>query len=116
MLTTHCEPVPAALLDFWHADARGEYDLKGFRYRGHVFAAEDGRFEIHTILPGLYAGRTRHIHVRVQPAGGAILTTQLYFPEEPANARDFLFNPALLMKISRDTSQLAAVFGFVLKT
>jgi protocatechuate 3,4-dioxygenase beta subunit len=113
--TTSCKPVAKALLEFWHADSKGEYDLKGFRYRGHVFSDKAGRFEIETILPGAYDGRTRHIHVRVQPAGGSILTTQLYFPGEPDNHRDSLFNPALLLHIPPESSPLAASFGFVLK-
>jgi protocatechuate 3,4-dioxygenase beta subunit len=113
--TAACKPVANALLEFWHADSKGEYDLKGFRYRGHVFSDMAGHFEIQTILPGIYSGRTRHIHVRVQPAGGRVLTTQLYFPGEPANHKDSLFNPALLLHLPPDSSPLAAVFGFVLK-
>jgi protocatechuate 3,4-dioxygenase beta subunit len=112
VLTVRCQPAAGALLDFWHADASGEYDLEGYRYRGHIFADEAGRFEIQTIVPGIYEGRTRHIHVRVQPPGGKILTTQLYFPGEPENSSDFLFNPALLMKLSGES----AAFDFVLKT
>jgi protocatechuate 3,4-dioxygenase beta subunit len=115
VLTASCKPVAKALLEFWHADAKGEYDLKGFRYRGHVFSDMAGYFEIQTILPGVYGGRTRHIHVRVQPQGGSILTTQLYFPGEPANHRDGLFNPALLLHLPPESSPLAATFGFVLK-
>jgi protocatechuate 3,4-dioxygenase beta subunit len=113
--TTACKPIAHALLEFWHADSKGEYDLKGFRYRGHVFSDMAGHFEIQTILPGIYSGRTRHIHVRVQPAGGAVLTTQLYFPGEPANRKDGLFNPALLLHLPPDSSPLAAAFSFILK-
>jgi protocatechuate 3,4-dioxygenase beta subunit len=56
------------------------------------------------------------IHVRVQPAGGTILTTQLYFPNEPANDADSLFNPVLLLKLTPNVSPLEASFDFVLKT
>jgi protocatechuate 3,4-dioxygenase beta subunit len=48
----------------------------------------------------VYPGRTRHIHVKVQPAGGRILTTQLYFPDEPENQRDGIFSPELVMQMS----------------
>jgi protocatechuate 3,4-dioxygenase beta subunit len=113
--TIACKPVAKALLEFWHADSKGEYDLKGFRYRGHVFSDIDGRFEVQTILPGTYGKRTRHIHVRVQAPGRPILTTQLYFPGEPANKRDGLFNPALLLHLRPDMASLTATFGFVLK-
>jgi protocatechuate 3,4-dioxygenase beta subunit len=115
VVTTSCKPIADALLDFWHADADGLYDLKGFRHRGHLFSDAAGRFDLKTILPGLYGGRARHIHVRVQPAGGAILTTQLYFPDEPSNQADFLFNPALLLKLVTNVSPLQATFDFVLQ-
>jgi protocatechuate 3,4-dioxygenase beta subunit len=63
---------------------------------------------------GAFTEGARHIHVRVQPPGGAILTTQLYFPDEPANQADFLFNPALLLKLVANVSPLQATFDFVL--
>ena len=69
--------VARALLDVWHADDRGGYDTAGFRLRGHQFTDGSGRFELETIVPGLYPGRTRHIHVKVQAPNGPILTTQL---------------------------------------
>ncbi len=115
VLTTRCKPVAGALIDIWHADARGEYDLRGFRYRGHVFSDAEGRYGIATIVPGLYPGRTRHIHVRVQPPGGSVLTTQLYFPGERDNARDALFERALLLHTAAHTSPLMATFDFVLR-
>lgn len=100
VLATDCRPLAGALLDFWQCDANGEYDNRGYRLRGHQFADAQGRYRLETIVPGLYPGRTRHIHVRVQPAGGRILTTQLYFPGEPANDRDFLYRPELRMRLA----------------
>jgi protocatechuate 3,4-dioxygenase beta subunit len=52
--------------------------------------------------------------VKVQGGGSRLLTTQLYFPDEPANARDGLFNRALLMKVAQAGDALAARFDFVL--
>jgi protocatechuate 3,4-dioxygenase beta subunit len=92
-----CRRVGGALLDFWQADGNGEYDNEGFRLRGHQFADSGGRFRLSTVVPGAYAGRTRHIHVKVQRRGGAVLTTQLYFPREPRNAADGLFDERLVM-------------------
>ncbi|TMK21612.1 MAG: dioxygenase, partial [Alphaproteobacteria bacterium] len=85
VLTRSCQPVVRALLDFWHADERGEYDNVGFRYRGHLFTDAEGRYRLRTILPALYPGRTRHYHVKVQAPQQRVLTTQLYFPDEPMN-------------------------------
>jgi protocatechuate 3,4-dioxygenase beta subunit len=109
-------PISGALLDFWHADTDGEYDLTGFNCRGHQFSDNGGRYLLETIVPGLYPGRTRHYHVRLQAAHGPILSTQLYFPGEARNATDSLFRPELLLKIrSTDTIRLAT-YHFVLKT
>jgi protocatechuate 3,4-dioxygenase beta subunit len=81
-------PVKGALIDFWHADGAGDYDLKGFKCRGHQFTDDGGRYSLETVLPGLYPGRTRHYHVRIQAAHGPVLTTQLFFPNEARNAED----------------------------
>lgn len=115
VLGTDCKPIANALLDFWHADAQGEYDNDGFRLRGHVFSDAEGRWRLETIVPGVYPGRTRHIHVKVQPPGGRVLTTQLYFPDEPGNRRDGIYSPALLLAMARGPEASHAAFDFVLR-
>jgi protocatechuate 3,4-dioxygenase beta subunit len=114
VLTRSCKPVAKALVELWHADEKGDYDNKGFRYRGHVFTDEAGRFRFRTIVPARYPGRTRHYHVKVQAANQPVLTTQLYFPKEMGNMRDGLFKPALLMKTSEGIDGLTGQFSFVL--
>lgn len=114
VVTRSCKPVPGALVDLWHADDKGDYDNRGFRYRGHVFTDAAGRYQFRTIMPALYPGRTRHYHVKVAASGRPPLTTQLYFPNEPANARDGLFRRALLMRVADGGDGLAAQFSFVL--
>ena len=120
VLSAGCQPVAGALLDFWHADDSGEYDNQGYRCRGHQFTDADGRYRLETVVPGLYPGRTRHFHVKVQPRGGRVLTTQLYFPGEARNPRDFLFRPDLLMAIdaaAKGPETLAAArFNFILRS
>jgi protocatechuate 3,4-dioxygenase beta subunit len=103
------------LLDFWHADDNGQYDNSGFRLRGHQFSDAEGRYRLRSIVPGVYVGRTRHIHVKVQPRGGPLLTTQLYFPGEPKNRSDGLFRSELLMRAKKNAGLLAARFDFVLE-
>jgi protocatechuate 3,4-dioxygenase beta subunit len=115
VLTRSCRPVERALLDLWHSDERGEYDGRGFRYRGHIFTDADGRYRFRTILPALYPGRTRHYHVKVQAPQRPVLTTQLYFPaDEAANRRDGLFRRELLMRMADAGDGFAARFDFVL--
>jgi protocatechuate 3,4-dioxygenase beta subunit len=114
VLSRACKPLAGALLDFWHADDGGQYDNSGFRLRGHQFSDAEGRYRLHSIVPGAYVGRTRHIHVKVQPRGGRVLTTQLYFPGEPRNRSDGLFRRELLMRTTEKDGLLAARFDFVL--
>jgi protocatechuate 3,4-dioxygenase beta subunit len=114
VLSTDCRPIPGALIDFWQADDRGEYDNAGFRLRGHQVTDELGRYRLETIVPGLYPGRTRHFHVRVQAPNQPVLTTQLYFPDEPGNRRDWIFRPELVMAVREGEGAKAAAFDFVL--
>lgn len=114
VLTRACKPIAGALLDFWQADDKGRYDNSGFRLRGHQFSDAEGRYRLRTIVPGLYPGRTRHIHVKVQPSGGRVLTTQLYFPGEAQNRSDGLFRKELLVRASKDAGWLGGRFDFVL--
>jgi protocatechuate 3,4-dioxygenase beta subunit len=113
VLTRACKPLAGALLDFWHADDKGRYDNSGFRLRGHQFSDAEGRYRLRSIVPGIYAGRTRHIHVKVQPRGGRVLTTQLYFPGEPRNRSDGLFRKDLLIRTDKNAGWLAGRFDFV---
>lgn len=110
VLGADCKPVAHALLDFWHADEKGQYDNQGFRYRGHQFTDADGRYRLETIVPAEYPGRARHIHVKVQRPGGRILTTQLYFPNNPGNQYDNIFRPELVMQMA---TRGQGVFDFV---
>jgi protocatechuate 3,4-dioxygenase beta subunit len=116
VVSTTCTPVAHALLDFWQADADGQYDNKGFTLRGHQYTDDKGKFTLETIVPGLYPGRTRHIHVKVQAPNGPVLTSQLFFPNEAGNAKDGIYNKALLMEIksNADGSQSGA-YQFVVK-
>jgi protocatechuate 3,4-dioxygenase beta subunit len=113
VVSTACQPVARALIDVWHADDRGGYDTAGFRLRGHQFTDDQGRYRLETIVPGVYAGRTRHFHVKVQAPSRPVLTTQLYFPGEAANARDPIFSRDLVMQVSDAGGVKTATFDFV---
>ncbi len=104
-----CKPLANVSLDFWHADPAGEYDNRGYRYRGVVTTDAEGRYRLETNLPPPYMGRPRHIHVKLQRPGGPVLTTQLYFPGEARRE-----NPALVVKLVPGQQGRASVFDFVL--
>jgi protocatechuate 3,4-dioxygenase beta subunit len=105
VLSSDCKPVPNALVDFWHADESGEYDNRGFRYRGHQFTDAQGRWRLETIFPAEYPGRARHLHVNVQAPNKRILTTQLYVP---GDRRDGLYRDD-----KRDEKRIEGKFDFV---
>jgi protocatechuate 3,4-dioxygenase beta subunit len=85
-----CAPIAGAWLDFWQADSFGVYDntSKDYEFRGQQYADEDGTFRLVTNLPGVYPGRPKHLHVKVQGELADVLTTQLYFPGDPLNDSD----------------------------
>lgn len=81
-----CAPLAGALVEVWQADARGDYsqvgakaDAAGCLLRASLRTDANGRYAFHTVLPGEYPGRPRHIHYRVSAKGHATLVTQLYF-------------------------------------
>jgi protocatechuate 3,4-dioxygenase beta subunit len=114
VLTPDCQPVAHALLDFWQADAEGQYDNAGYTLRGHQFTDENGRYQLITVVPGFYPGRTEHIHFKVQAPNGPVLTSQLFFPGVPGNDQDAIYDPALIIQITQDSgSSIQATFNFV---
>ncbi len=116
VVSTGCVPVAGALIEFWQCDDAGEYDNEGYRLRGHQFAGANGEYLLETIVPGLYPGRTRHIHVKVQAPNRPVLTTQLYFPGEDRNASDGIFDPSLVMELGDGADGKVGSFRFVLET
>jgi protocatechuate 3,4-dioxygenase beta subunit len=95
------EPIAGAELDFWQTDHHGVYDTTGYHMRGVLLSAEDGTYELHTVLPrpytlheddlladlfamlGGHPYRSAHIHLKVRVDGTEVLTTQFYDSESP---------------------------------
>lgn len=111
--TANCQPIAHAQLDFWQADDKGTYDNNGYTLRGHQYTDANGRYQLTTIIPGLYPGRTEHIHVKVQAPNGPLLTSQLYFPGVSQNESDGIFDPALVMSVQSAAGGANATFNFV---
>lgn len=108
VLDQNCQPLANAWLDFWQADASGEYDNNGYRLRGHQFTDAQGRYYLETILPGLYSSRPiEHLHVKVRPEGGEEVTSQLYFPSQPV--------PGLTVTLEESGDYVVGYFNFVVQ-
>jgi protocatechuate 3,4-dioxygenase beta subunit len=95
-----------AIVEIWQADSHGRYAHPGdinpltsrdenFQGYGAVKIGTDGAYRFRTIRPSGYSSgsirRTPHIHFRVVDHVHRELVTQMYFPGEPFNFKDFLF-------------------------
>jgi len=102
------KPVSDAMIEIWQANSHGKYahpedDQKkplepGFQGFGRIPVDERGKFSFTTIKPGAVPGpngnpQAPHIAVSVFMRGLLRrLVTRIYFPDEPANAGEFVLN------------------------
>ena len=85
-----CVPLAAVRIEWWSANARGEYDGE---HRASQRADAGGRYRYETSIPGRYPGRPPHLHVRVTAPGHKPLVTQLYpTPGQTAIDIDFVLD------------------------
>lgn len=116
--STKCAPIGGATIDVWQANAAGDYDLEGFRFRGALTTDAKGRYDLRTIIPGRYLNgdryRPAHIHIKVKAKGFAVLTTQLYFAGDPYNDGDPFIDASLIMQHTAEKDIRRARFDFVL--
>jgi protocatechuate 3,4-dioxygenase beta subunit len=110
------KPLAHAWLDFWQANASGQYDNTGYILRGHQYSDESGKYILETIVPAGYFNRTPHIHVKVRAnESSPILTIQLFLPGVASNQTDFLYRQDLEIDM-RDTPQgKVGKFNFVVE-
>ena len=112
VVSRSCQPVANAKLDFWQADGNGAYDNSGFRLRGWQMTDANGAYRLETVIPGLYPGRTEHIHFKVT-VDGKTYTSQLFFPGVSQNEGDSIYSSQMLVKLNTATSPVTGTFTFV---
>lgn len=91
-------PVEGAVVEIWQTDNQGIYlhpndrDLvlrdQNFQSYGESITDAAGRWDFLTIVPGVYEGRPRHIHLKVRIGGEEKLTSQFVFAGDPQLAND----------------------------
>jgi len=114
VLTKSCAPLANARVDFWQADGNGNYDNAGYTLRGWQLTDANGAYRLETVIPGLYPGRTEHIHVKVTPAGGQTYTTQLFFPGVSQNSNDSIYAANMLINLSSaSATPRTGTFNFI---
>ena len=95
-------PVAGARVEIWQCDANRRYHHPGdtgatpldtgFAGYGWQPSGADGGYRFETIRPVAYPGRTPHIHVKVRIDRRAVLSSQIFMPDESdSNQRDFLW-------------------------
>ena len=67
--------LPGAVLELWLAGPDGDY---ADDYWASILADAEGRYRFTSHVPGPYAGRPPHLHLRVSAAGHETLVTQHY--------------------------------------
>jgi protocatechuate 3,4-dioxygenase beta subunit len=78
------QSLPGAVIELWHTDHLGHYDLDGYRYRTSLSADAEGKYSVETVMPGHYPDRVcQHVHYLVTAPGHKPLVTQLYFATDP---------------------------------
>lgn len=120
-----CTPLPGAIVDAWHANARGEYYNVGdqrdsppaaYQLRGRVETDDEGEYSFQTIVPGSYSmglgTRPRHVHLIVSHPRAQELVTQMYFAGDPNLESDRLVKESLIVDKTGDSAR----FDIVLRT
>ena len=114
------QPVPDAIIEIWQANSYGKYahpeDQQdkpvepSFSGYGRIPTDDEGKFRFSTIKPGQVPdldGKSQAPHIVVSVFARGLLrrlVTRIYFPDEPANAADFVLN---LVEASRRETLIA---------
>lgn len=102
------DPLPGTIVDLWQSDQQGRYshfDIPEaeapYNLRARVAVDHNGKFDVHTRLPGPYeipktgptgallaamgrhAWRPAHLHMKIGHQGYRNLTTQLFMKNDP---------------------------------
>jgi protocatechuate 3,4-dioxygenase beta subunit len=112
VVSRSCQPIANAKLDFWQADGNGTYDNSGYTLRGWQVTDANGAYRLETVIPGLYPGRTEHIHFKVT-VNGTTHTSQLFFPGVAQNASDSIYSSQMVIKLNAATSPVTGTYTFV---
>ncbi len=84
VMNTRGDLLPEAVVDIWHADHYGHYDVQGYRYRTRLMIGQRGEYAVETVMPGHYPDRpAQHIHYMISAPGHKSLITQVYFATDP---------------------------------
>ena len=112
-----CKPVQGAVLDIWQTNSTGDYDYKGFNLRGKIVTDKDGNYVLNTVYPESLQldniTRPSHIHVIVGVPGQPLITTQVYFEDQPNDA--YLKDSLIVKPVTDANGTKIAHFDFLVE-
>lgn len=112
-----CKPVQGAVLDIWQTNSTGDYDYKGFNLRGKIVTDKDGNYVLNTVYPESLQldniTRPSHIHVIVGVPGQPLITTQVYFEDQPNDA--YLRDSLIVKPVTDANGAKIAHFDFLVE-
>ena len=121
VLNLESEPLSHVYLDFWSAGPNGGYsqftsavNRNNTEFRGGVYTQSDGSYEVWSLVPGSYADRPAHLHVKVWIDGQEVLTTQIYWMGFNGSDPWYCLDRAVaLQPVDEYNSSYWSVFDFV---
>lgn len=130
ILQNDCEtPISGAMLEVWQANDAGCYSINldcntgnpgddEFNLRGKMFSNANGQYAFETILPGNYANRPMHIHIKITTPDGEILVSQIYFDSDPLCDTDPWCQDAeeRILSLNEDSSGLYGQLDIVMNS
>ena len=130
ILQNDCEtPISGAMLEIWHANDAGCYSINldcntgnpeddEYNLRGKMFSNANGQYAFETILPGNYASRPLHIHIKITTPDGEVLVSQIYFDNDPLCESDPWCQDAeeRILSLNEDSSGLHGQLDIVMNS
>ena len=130
ILQNDCEtPISGAMLEVWHANDAGCYSINldcntgnpeddEYNLRGKMFSNANGQYAFETILPGNYASRPLHIHIKITTPDGEVLVSQIYFDNDPLCESDPWCQDAeeRILSLNEDSSGLNGQLDIVMNS
>ena len=115
-----CQPIERALIEIWHADTEGAYDLSNDARAFYAKQYTDmfGGCTFTSIIPGAYLNgpndyRPKHYHIKIWINNQERLTTQLYFENDPFLSYEPDTPTELMLSLKEESNGWSSSFHFV---